>query len=529
MHSDYTVGDSDEELDALTATLTTNAVYLSDDHRLRAQLTPDDPCWVMCERTWTWGSAWHDIQRLAGALVHSGVRRGDRIGFLHHNHPAILMAMHAASLVGAADVVLDPRLMPDELADILADADVRVLFVRHDLVPSIDALGDDAPACVVVGGPADEMDTFIASGTALGQQPGVTPDDPCLVLYSSGTTGRPKGIVLTQHNLLVHTQNAFPEIECRPGHRILLSNVMFHSCALLAAASGASGIVLPDLMPDSLLGALEAGLTHAFLTPAAMGRLESAGLLDRFGRLELVAYGSAPMPPERVRTAMAAMPRTRFVHIYGLTECVAVLTALGDTEHRDPTDVSRRRSCGRPVEGVEVRVVDPASTADVPAGRTGELWFRTEQTMAGYFRNHAATVELIAEGNWVRTGDIGHVDDNGYVYIEDRMKDLVLVNGWSVFPAQVERVLADHPAVLEAAVIGVPDEQLGETVKAIVMTRSEDDVDMHELVGFCRRRLAEHKVPTSIDFVTSLPHNSLGKVLKRELREPYWAASGRRI
>ena len=509
--------------------VTTTAAHLSDDHRLRAHLTPDDPCWVMDDVMWTWASAWRDIQRMAGALVDTGVRRGDRIGFLHHNHPVILMAMHAASLVGAADVVLDTRLTAGELAPILEDADVRVLFVRHDLIPLIDSLGPDAPACVVVGGPDDELDGLIASGTAVGTQPDVTPDDPCLVLYSSGSTGRPKGIVLTQHNMLVHTQNAFAEIDCKPGDRILLSNLMFHACALLAAATGATGIVVPDLMPDSLLTALDAGLTHAFFTPAAIGRLEFTGLLDEFSGLELVAYGSAPMPPDRVLAAMVAWPRTRFVHMYGMTECVGVLTALGDVEHRDPNNLGRRRSCGRPVGRVEVRVVDPGSAADVAAGHTGELWFRTEQTMAGYLGDHSATAELIEEGDWVRTGDIGHIDDDGFVYVVDRLKDLILVNGWSVFPAEVELVLAEHPAVLEAAVIGIPDQRLGETVKAIVVTRSDHLADSDELMKFCRRRLAEHKVPTSIDFVPSLPHSSLGKVLKRALREPFWAAAGRSI
>jgi acyl-CoA synthetase (AMP-forming)/AMP-acid ligase II len=514
---------------SLTATVTT-AAFLSDDHRFRAQHTPDDPCWLFGDRRWTWGSAWHHIQCMAGALVDAGVGRGDRIGFLDRNNPAILMAMQAASLIGAADVVLDSRFTADELAYILEDADIRLLLVGHEHLPAIDSLGGAAPVdVVVVGGPDDEFDAWIKAGTPLDQQPDVTPDDPCLVLYSSGTTGRPKGIVLTQHNMLVHTQNAFSEIDCGPGDLMLLSNLMFHSAALFAAASGTAGIVAPDLMPDSLLRALDAGLTHAFMTPAAIGRLESAGLLDRFSRLELVAYGSAPMPPERARTMLAAWPHTRVVHLYGMTECVAVLTALGDAEHRDTSKSGRHLSCGRPVAGVEVRVVDPDSTTDVVAGRTGELWFRTKQTMAGYLGNDAATIELIEEHHWVRTGDLGHVDDDGYVYIEDRLKDLILVNGWSVFPAEVERVLVDHPAVLEAAVIGVPDDRLGETVKALVVTRTDHDTGADELVAFSRRRLAEHKVPSTIDFVTDLPRNSLGKVLKRDLREPFWAASGRRI
>ncbi len=513
----------------VTTTATTTAAFVSDDLRIRAQVTPDDPCWVAGERTWTWGSAWRDVQCLAGALVDAGVRRGDRIGFLDHKTPDVLMAMHAVSLIGAADVVLDSRLTPEELGYILEDAGVRVLFVGHDLTSTVDALSDHTlQHVVVVGGPDDELDALLAAGTPLDQQPDVTPDDPCLVLYSSGTTGHPKGIVLTQHNLLVHTQRAFADVACGPDDRILLSNVMFHACALFAAASGTPGIVLPDLMPDSLLGALEAGLTHAFLTPAAIGRLETAGLLERFAALEVVAYGSAPMPLPRIRRAIAAWPRTRIVQMYGLTECVGVLTTLGDAEHRDATNVDRLRSCGQPIPGVGVRVVDPDSTADLPIGRVGELLFRTEQTMPGYLGDSVATAEVVVDDGWLRTGDIGRVDDEGYVYIEDRLKDLILVDGWSVFPAEVERVLADHPAVLETAVIGVPDERRGEAVKAVVVTRDDHVTDADELVELCRHRLSAHKVPTSVDFAASLPRTPLGKILKRALRESF-SSSERRI
>ncbi len=513
---------------AFPATVPT-AAFLSDDHRVRAQQTPDDPCWIFGDRTWTWGSAWQDVQRMAGALVDAGVGRGDRIGFLDRNHPAILMAMHAASLIGAADVVLDPRLTPDELAHILAEADVGLLFVSHELTAVVDSLGGAAPARVVVGGPDDELDAWIHAGEPLDLQPGVSPDDPCLVLYSSGTTGRPKGIVLTQHNLLVHTQNAYTEVGCGPGDFLLLSNVMFHSGAVYAAASGAAGVIVPDLMPDSLLDALASGLTHAFLTPAAIGRLHAADQLEPFGRLQLVLYGCAPMPEPWIRAAMAAWPRTRLVQIYGMTECVGVLTVLDDTGHRDARHPDRLRSCGRPTPGVEVRVVDPDTGVDVESGQQGELWFRSEQTTPGYLAADAATAALIVADGWVRTGDIGRVDRDGYVFVEDRMKDVILINGWNVYAGETERVLAGHPSVLESAVIGVPDEVTGEAVKAIVVPRSGHALSATELTSFAQARLGEHKVPSSIELVASLPRNSMGKIVKRTLREPYWAGAQRRI
>jgi acyl-CoA synthetase (AMP-forming)/AMP-acid ligase II len=269
-------------------------------------------------------------------------------------------------------------------------------------------------------------------------------------------------------------------------------------------------------MPESLLDAMDAGLTHAFLTPAAIGRLDAADLLERFDRLALVAYGAAPMTVPRLRRAMEAWPRTRFVQVYGVTECVAVLTVLGDADHRDEAHPERLRSCGRPTPGVEVRLVD------------GELWFRTEQIMAGYLGSPAATADVVVDG-WMRTGDLGRVDDDGYVYVEDRLKDLVLVNGWSVFPAEVERVLSDHPAVLECAVIGVPDEATGESVLALVRVRDGQAADAEDVVDHCRQHLAEHKVPSSVQLVDDFPRNTLGKIVKRELRAPYWASTGRRI
>jgi acyl-CoA synthetase (AMP-forming)/AMP-acid ligase II len=335
--------------------------------------------------------------------------------------------------------------------------------------------------------------------------------------------------VLTQHNLLVHARNAFAEVACGPGDRLLLSNVMFHSAAVYAAASGTTGVTAPNLMNDSLLEALDAGVTHAFLTPAAIDRLQVAELLGPFDRLELVLYGCAPMSEPMVRVAMAAWPRTRFVQIYGMTECVGVLTVLDDASHRDVHHPERLRSCGRAIPGVEVRVVDPESTTDVEAGRTGELWFRTEQATPGYLGDPSTTAALIVNDGWVRTGDIGRVDDDGFVFVEDRMKDVILVDGWNVYPAEIERVLAEHPAVLESAVIGVPDEHSGESVRAIVVPNPAHAPTAIELTEFTRDRLAEHKVPAAIDMATTLPRNSLGKILKRVLREPHWSGLERRI
>jgi acyl-CoA synthetase (AMP-forming)/AMP-acid ligase II len=499
----------------------------------RALIDPDGACWRFEDRTWTWAEAWHASRRLAGALRAAGIGRGDRLALLDSLSPTTITAMHAACLIGAADVVIDSRLSGDEIAYILRNSGARVLLVGHQLASVVAGIADrlDGLRVVVMGGAADELDAWLDEGEPIGLQPDVTTHDPCLVLYSSGTTGRPKGIVLTQHNLLAHTRHAFGDVEHDPGDVMLIATVMFHSCALFAAAAGIPGIVSPDLSVGRLVQAMDAGLTHAYLTPTSILRLQAAGpaTMARLATLTSVAYGAAPMPLPVLRSVMSAWPRTSFRQVYGMTELVSVVTVLDDAAHRDADHPELLQSCGRPIRGVELRVVDPDTGVDVAPGLLGELWFRSEQSTPGYLGDPAATAELIVQDGWVRSGDLGRVDDDGFVYIEDRLKDLVLINGYNVFPAEVERVLVEHPDVQETAVIGVPDDALGESVKAFVVLHPGVTTTPGELIAFCRTRIAPYKTPQTVDVVNELPHNALGKILKRELREPFWADRPRKV
>ena len=312
---------------------------------------------------------------------------------------------------------------------------------------------------------------------------------------------------------------------------ILLTAMMFHPCAVMGAATGTPGIVVSTWTIEALTAALDRGLTHAFLPPSFIRRLHQAGpeVMARFASLKTVTYGAAPMPTSLLRDALDAWPNTRFRHVYGMTETVAVLTVLDDAAHRDADHPEYLLSAGQPIPGVEMRTVDPVTLEDVAPGGTGELWFRTEQTSPGFFHDSRASDELVTGDGWVRSGDIGRVDDDGFVFVVDRLKDLILCNADLVFPSEVERVLAEHPSVLESAVIGVPDEATGEAVKAFVMARPGSVIDPAELITFTRAKLAPYKTPTSVDVVTTFPRNELGKILKRTLREPYWAASERPI
>ena len=514
------------------------ATFLSDFHEYHAEHDPDGRCWILGDRTWTWAQAWDDIRRFAGGLQQAGVGRGDRIAFLDKNNPAILIATQAVCLIGASNAVVNWRLAGDELDYVINDSGARVLFVGHELMPSIELIRDKLTGVeriVVVGGDADELEAWIAGAEPIDRQPDVTPHDPCLIMYSSGTTGRPKGVVLTQHNMVTHTRNAIGDVDYAGGDMMLIAMPMFHvggsSYALFGTATGTPGYVIPEVNPQLLAKAMVEGVTHAFLVPAVVAALIQAGpeAMALFGRLKVFAYGAAPMPLPILRAALDAWPSTNFMQVYGMTEFGGVVTILDDAAHRDADHPERLVSAGRPIPGVEVRVVDPATLEDVEPGTAGELWFRTEQATPGYHGQPEATKELITDDGWVRTGDVGRVDEGGFVFVEDRVKDMIISGGENIYSPEVERVLAEHPSVLELAIIGVPDEKWGESVKAVVAFHPDKAVPPEELIAFARERLAHYKAPKSVDVVEALPRNPSGKILKRDLRKQYWAHSDRQV
>jgi long-chain acyl-CoA synthetase len=240
--------------------------------------------------------------------------------------------------------------------------------------------------------------------------------------------------------------------------------------------------------------------------------------------LDLVVYGGSPISVELLRAGLATLG-CRFMQLYGLTESTGLATILPPDEHEQG---DRLRSVGRPADGVELRVVDPDTGVDRPAGDVGEIWLRSAQIMAGYWRRAEETAEVLLTDGWLRTGDAAYVDADGYVFIHDRVKDMIVTGGENVYPAEVERALLAHPGVADVAVVGVPDDRWGETVKAVVVTLP-DAASPEELIAFAREHLAHYKCPTSVDLVTALPRNASGKVLKRELREAYWAGRSRRV
>ena len=228
------------------------------------------------------------------------------------------------------------------------------------------------------------------------------------------------------------------------------------------------------------------------------------------------------MPLPLLRAAMAAWPDTDFIQVYGLTEVCGVATHLMPDDHRDADHPERLVSAGTPVPGVEVKIVDPATLEEVPVGEHGEIWMRTPQLMLGFLNKPEATAEVITDDGWFRTGDMGKVDEGGYVFVQDRLKDMIISGGENIYSPEIERVLAEHPAVMEVAIIGVPDDTWGEVVKAVVSLNEGHTATEAELIDYCKESLASYKCPQSVDIVELLPRNPTGKILKRDLRQPYW-------
>jgi acyl-CoA synthetase (AMP-forming)/AMP-acid ligase II len=512
--------------------------HIADLWRRWEREAPDQEAVRYEDRSWTWAEWGQRVRRAASAQAAAGLRPGDRVAFLDKNHPACLETTLACALTGTANAVVNFRLSPDEIAYILDDAKARVAFVGAEFAPLVEQVRAKVPTLervVVVGGDADQYEAWLAGAEPVEPEHRAGPDDCFLQLYTSGTTGFPKGAMLTHRSLLAHTDAASAAFAFTGDCVNMVAMPLFHvggsSWALNSMSVGGRTLVVREVVPDAVLDQITAErVTHAFFVPAVYGFfLQLADVAERdYSSLRCLGYGGAPMPPPLMRRCLETFP-VDFYQVYGMTELSGASCVLDPAAHRDPAHPERLLSAGRPVTGVEVKVVDPQTLAEVPTGTVGEIWVRSDQHMAGYWGRPDATAETLRADGWLRTGDAGRVDEDGYVFLEDRVKDMVISGGENVYPAEVERVVAEHPAVAEVAVIGVPDETWGEAVKAVVVARPEAALDESDIIAFCRQRLAGYKTPRSVDVVEALPRNPTGKVLKRLLRQPYWAGRERQL
>ncbi|MEU5841407.1 AMP-binding protein [Rhodococcus sp. NPDC047139] len=446
----------------------------------------------------------------------------------------------AASFVGCAKagLVFTPlnwRLRPDEIADIADDARLDVLIAEDEFAASARAAAEALPDVqIVVVGDASSVpgarawDDFVASGDGVDPGFGDDPQAEVLQLYTSGTTGLPKGVVARHHNIFNEPRN-FEIYEFTDDSVALDALPLFHIAGVgwmsTTLSAGVHLVLLGEMRPEPVAAAISRyGITHTFLVPSAIGMLvEMPGLADHdLSSLRLVAYGASPITPTQLARAMDVLG-CRFVQRYGMTETMGALTALRAHDH-DPHGPRSYllRSAGTPLPGIEVQIRDIATGEPLPVGETGEIVCRSRNNTSGYWRRDAENVALFTADGFLRTGDAGHLDEDGYLFVTDRVKDMIITGGENVYPIEVESVLAEHPAVAEVAVVGIPDDRWGEAVTAIVRVAPGAGTPTEaELLEFVVERLASYKKPQRIHFVDELPRNASGKVLKRTLRDEF--------
>ena len=474
---------------------------------------------------------WLRACRVARALQAAGAGPGSRVVHCGRNDPVYFELLFGAALAGAVLVPLNWRLSGSEVDHVLADAGPVLLVVDAEF-HAARAAAQQAGIAVVVNGPdyAAWRDAEAATEAATA----VDPDDVALQMYTSGTTGKPKGALLSHRALnVVRVGQTAAWARWTVDDVCLISMPLFHiggtGTALASLYFGARMVIVREFEPAEFLRTVqEEGITRLFLVPAAIQMLldHPAAAGTDLSRVKFVSFGSSPMLPPLLARAMQRFDCS-FVQVYGLTESAGTVVANPVARGEQPC-AGRLRSVGRALAGVELEIRAPDGLP-LPSGQPGEVVVRSGCVMTGYWRQTQASQEAFLPGGWLRTGDVGYLDAEGYLYLVDRLKDMIISGGENVYPAEVEAALLELPGVREAAVIGVPDARWGEAVKAVLVLEPAAAFDEQAALQHARRRLAGYKVPKSIELRDALPRNAAGKVLRRALRDPYWAASGRRI
>jgi acyl-CoA synthetase (AMP-forming)/AMP-acid ligase II len=499
---------------------------------------PDDVAVTYGGTSRTWSELARRVRQNAAAQRAAGLAPGDRLAVLDLNHPSSVELTLACAQVGTANAVVNFRLAPPEIVYVINDAAARILFVGPEFAAAVEQVRDKLPTVervIRVGGVDDEYEAWLAAHEPDPEVHPAGPDDCFVQLYTSGTTGFPKGAMLTHRGMLAHAANVTVDFDLDPDARVQVAMPLFHvggtSYALLAISCGAQIIMMRMPDPAAALEMIETErITHTFLVPALMAVMARVpGAADRdYSSLKALSYGASPMPLPVMRACLELFPGVMH-QVYGMTETCGVVSSLGPEDHANPGAQHRLVSAGTPIHGVDIEIRDPATGEPVPTGEPGEIWVRTDQLMGGYWGKPEATAAAVTPDGWLRSGDGGHMDADGYVYVTDRIKDMIISGGENIYPAEIERVLAEHPSVGDVAVIGVPDERWGESPKAIVVAAPGATIDADALLAHCREHLASFKCPTSVDVLDELPRNPTGKVLKKDLRKPYWEDKDRAI
>ena len=497
----------------------------------------------MSGRSHSWSEFRDRVARLAGGIVELGMQDGDRIAMLALNSDRYLEYFFAVPWAGGVFVPVNTRLAAPEVSYWLNDSGSSILFIDDTFLPMLETLRQNCPAVrqvIYVGdGPAPAGLTHFEALIETGKP--ATPsarqgENLAGIFYTGGTTGVSKGVMLSHRNLLMNALFVIPAMGFSPETNWLHSAPMFHmadgTATFGVTMAGGTHTFIPRFEVDAALAAIaEHQVTASVFVPTMINMIVNHPDVGRYdlASLRSVLYGASPMPEALLRRALQVWPAVRFTHGYGQTEASPFLTAL-PPEYHDPEGpfADKMASIGFPHMGAEIRILDPEDN-EVERGSVGEICARAPNVMQGYWNKPELTAETLRNG-WLHTGDGGYMDEDGFLFIVDRVKDMIISGGENVYSAEVENALYQHPAVLECAVIGVPDEKWGERVHAIVRRKPEQESDAEALIAHCQTLIAGYKCPRSLEFRDeALPLSGAGKILKSELRKPYWEGHNRQV
>lgn len=510
-------------------------------HKARRE-RPRETFTIFGERRRTNAEAVDRIARLAKGLHALGAGPGDRIGMLAQNSDRYVEFMFATLWAGGVINPVNSRWSPQEIAYSLDDCDTRILVVDDAFAPLVEPLRGLSKSLrrVVFAGEGAPPEGAIGFEDLIAEHEPAKDafrngDDLAAILYTGGTTGHPKGVMLTHAgftynglstNVAAANAGAAPGLHVAPLFHVAGTAVVFEF-----SRRRCPQVLMPAFEPGEALRLIEKHrIGDIFLVPTML-----RWLVDHPDRpttdtssLKSIRYGAAPIDATLLEEAMAAFPGVNFLQAYGQTECGPVVTILGPEDHAPETrNPERLRSAGRPVPIAEVKIVDPEDN-ELPAGQVGEIAVRGPCVMKGYWNKPKQTREAL-RGGWMHSGDAGYMDEDGYLFVVDRVKDMIITGGENVYSAEVENALAAAPGVAEVAVIAVPDEQWGERVHAVIVPEPGAAPTLEELRAFCRERIAGYKAPRSIELVEAMPLSPAGKILKHALRAPHWKSRGRSV
>ena len=500
--------------------------------RLAAQSYPESIALTFENSNITHGQFEAQSNRISRALIEIGLNKGDRLGVILPNSPFYLSVICGAAKAGIALVLLNSRFNANELTYHLRDAGANVLLYDSSFfqVATNAASQITGLRMFEVGTPhlnhVIRFDTVVSTQSAEPPDVQVKEDDLLVLQYTSGTTGRPKGAIITHRNrslAFLHWPTIFGY---GPSDVILHAGPLHHSAPMGMTLSqlclGGRAVMMRTFDPSEAIRLVaQENVTWAFLIPYMYSMIcnwadEHASDLS-LPNLRILLSGASPLPTPVKNRILQTFPNAGLFEFYGATEAGTITTLRPEDQNR------KIRSVGKPVLGAEIKITDPDHRT-LPVGNVGEIWLRTPSLFSGYYKSPDKT-EAAFRGDWCTLGDLGRLDDEGYLYIVDRIKDVIKSGGVNIYPSEIEEVALQHPNILEVAVIGIPHERWGEAVHLIAVVRPDKTLQIDELLIFCRTNLADYKVPKSAEFCEQLPRSSAGKILKRTLREPFWPDS----